>query len=73
MKIDRRPPTVDRRRRSSVFGPMSFVELESLSPLVKLEPDAETHHRETWEVLEGLESLSSNVQNAISNSQFPGR
>lgn len=34
-----------------------FIELESLGPLIRLDPGAEVHHRETWEVFEGLDSL----------------
>ena len=51
----------DNNSNAELYCDHRFVELESLSPLVKLEPGAETHHRETWEVFEGPESLPSDI------------
>jgi len=58
----------DNNSNAELYCDHRFVELESLSPLVKLEPGAETHHHETWDVLEGSASLPENIQNAILSS-----
>lgn len=61
-------PHPDKNSNAELYCDERFIELESLSPLVKLEPGAKTHHRETWEIFEGSASLSENIQNAILSS-----
>lgn len=55
----------DNNSNAELYCDHRFVELESLSPLVKLEAGADVHHHETWEVLEGLESLPNDIQKTL--------
>jgi hypothetical protein len=55
----------DNNSNAELYCNESFVELESLGPLTTLEPGAFTHHVETWEVIEGLASLPSHIQEAL--------
>jgi hypothetical protein len=55
----------DNNCNAELYCDHRFIELESLSPLVKLEPGAEVHHREIWDVFEGLESLPREIQKTL--------
>jgi hypothetical protein len=55
----------DNNSNAELYCDKRFIELETLGPLVKLEPGAETHHRETWEVYEGLASLPDHIRARI--------
>lgn len=43
-----------------------FVELESLGPLTRLEPGTSINHVETWEILNGMDSLPKDAQELLS-------
>ena len=58
----------DNNSNAELYCDHRFVELKSLSPLVQLKPGAETHHRETWEIFEGLASLPDHIRTIISSS-----
>ena len=58
----------DNNSNAELYCNERFIELESLGPLMQLEPGAETHHRETWEMFEGLTSLPDHIQTIISSS-----
>jgi hypothetical protein len=45
-----------------------FVELESLSPLRKLKPGEDVTHVETWEVLDGIDTLPVEAQKMLEES-----
>lgn len=55
----------DNNSNAELYCDHRFVELESLSSLVKLEAGAEVHHHETWEVFEGPESLPSDIHKSF--------
>lgn len=52
-RFDPRPaePYPDFGSNAEVYCNDAFVELETLGPLVRLEPDEATHHTETWEAV----------------------
>lgn len=58
----------DNNSNAELYCDHRFVELESLSPLSKLEPGASVRHQETWEVFNSLESLPTEIQNEVSSS-----
>lgn len=45
-----------------------FVELETLAPLIQLAPGESIDHIETWDVLDGLNSLPEEIQIILSNA-----
>jgi hypothetical protein len=45
-----------------------FVELESLGPLARLLPDSSVKHVEIWDVFDGLDSFSLDLQNRLNAS-----
>jgi hypothetical protein len=55
----------DNNSNAELYCNDEFVELESLSPLVKLEPGCSTCHVETWEVLQSLDSLPEKIQQYV--------
>jgi len=55
----------DNNCNAELYSCEQFVELESLSPLVKLEPGAEVNHIETWEVFAGVDSLPDDIQKIL--------
>ena len=55
----------DNNSNAELYCNAEFVELESLAPLTRLEPGASVQHAETWEVLNGIESLPKELQELI--------
>jgi hypothetical protein len=55
----------DNNSNAELFCNDEFVELESLAPLVKLEPGRSTAHLETWELLSDLNSLPGELQKLL--------
>lgn len=55
----------DNNSNAELYCNAEFVELESLASLTKLEPGASVHHAETWEVLNGIESLPQELQELL--------
>lgn len=52
----------DNNCNAEMYCNEQFVELESLGPLTKLDPGSSVTHLETWNVKEGLASMSRNLQ-----------
>lgn len=55
----------DNNSNAELFCNDEFVELESLAPLVKLEPGHSTTHLETWELFSDLNSLPDELQKLL--------
>ncbi len=55
----------DNNSNAELFCNHQFVELESLSPIVKLQPGESTQHIETWEIFKDLSQLPGELQNKI--------
>ncbi|HNK64082.1 MAG TPA: hypothetical protein PLE14_08490 [Anaerolineales bacterium] len=56
----------DNNSNAEIYCNEEFVELESLSPLVKLDPGESTQHVETWEIEFDLAALPASLQNSLS-------
>lgn len=63
-------PHPDNNCNAEMYCNNKFVELESLAPLVKLEPGASTHHEEVWDIFYDLDSLPEGLQQS---DQFKNR
>jgi hypothetical protein len=57
----------DNNSNAELFCNNEFVELESLSPLVKLNPGESTEHVETWEVFDDLNPLPEEIQSLLTD------
>ncbi|MBE0670990.1 MAG: hypothetical protein IH588_10410 [Anaerolineales bacterium] len=57
----------DNNSNAELFCNNEFVELESLSPLVKLNPGESVEHVETWEVFANLNPLPEEVQSLLTD------
>jgi hypothetical protein len=55
----------DNNCNAEIYCNDKFVELESLAPLRKLSPGEEATHVETWEVLDGIDSLPVEAQKML--------
>ncbi|NTU56172.1 MAG: hypothetical protein HGA79_07975 [Anaerolineales bacterium] len=55
----------DNNSNAELYCDHRFVELESLDPIGKLEPNAEVYHHETWDIFEGLDSLPSDMKKML--------
>ena len=55
----------DNNCNAEMYCDERFVELESLGPLEELNPGNKAVHIETWELLEGMNSLSSEAQRLL--------
>jgi hypothetical protein len=55
----------DNNCNAEMYCNNQFVELESLGPLVKLNPGDSAKHVETWEVFTGLDPLSEDIRQAL--------
>lgn len=55
----------DDNSNAELFCNDEFVELESLAPLVNLEPGHSTTHLETWELFSGLNSMPGELQKLL--------
>ena len=60
-------PHPDNNCNAEMYCNHQFVELESLAPLVTLSPGDSVIHTETWDVMEGLESLPKEAQAILAN------
>lgn len=58
-------PYPDNNSNAELYCNDEFVELESLSPLVKLQPGESTQHVEVWELFDNIQSLPPEVQSAL--------
>jgi len=52
----------DNNCNAEMYCNNKFVELESLAPLVKLEPGASIHHGEVWDIFYDLDSLPEELR-----------
>lgn len=55
----------DNNCNAEIYCNDQFVELESLAPLNRLDPDASVNHTETWDIFYGLDSLPQEIQQAL--------
>lgn len=55
----------DNNSNAELYCNTEFVELESLAPLTRLEPGASVCHAETWEILNGIQSLPKELQELL--------
>lgn len=60
-------PHPDNNCNAELYCGDQFVELESLSPLVRLEPNASVSHVETWDIFYDLDSMPDEIQQALAN------
>ena len=60
----------DNNCNAEMYCNHQFVELESLGPLTRVRPGTSISHFENWELVEGLENLSIEIQRVISGSDF---
>ena len=60
-------PHPDNNCNAEMYCNHQFVELESLAPLVTLSPGDSVIHTETWDVMEGLDSLPKEAQAILAN------
>jgi len=58
----------DNNCNSEMYCNHKFVELESVAPLVMLQPGESVSHVETWDVREGMDSLPEEIQKLLSNT-----
>jgi hypothetical protein len=61
-------PYPDNNCNAEMYCGDQFVELESLAPLGILAPGAKVNHTETWEIFDGLDSLTEEVRQVIISS-----
>lgn len=55
----------DNNSNAELYCNNEFIELESLTPLTKVNPGAEINHIEIWDLTEGIDSLPKQIQIAI--------
>ena len=55
-------PHPDNNSNAEIYCNDLFVEIETLAPLIKLDPAASVIHRETWEVFYGLDALPADAR-----------
>jgi hypothetical protein len=55
----------DNNCNAEIYCNHLFVELESLAPLVRLDPGGSVRHIETWDIFDGLGPLPGNIQQAL--------
>jgi hypothetical protein len=55
----------DNNSNAEMYCNNQFVELESLSSLVRLKPGDSAKHVETWDILHGLDSLPKDIQQVV--------
>lgn len=58
-------PHPDNNCNAEIYCNDLFVELESLAPLTRLSPGAAVSHMETWDILDEMNSVPQEIQNAI--------
>ena len=61
-------PYPDNNCNAEMYCGDQFVELESLAPFTKLNPGDSINHVETWEVLDGMDSMPEEVQKMLAVS-----
>jgi hypothetical protein len=62
-------PHPDNNCNCEIYCNHQFVELESLAPMTTLAPGASVAHTETWDVLDGIESLPEEVQASFAHGR----
>lgn len=58
----------DNNSNAEMYCNNQFVELESLAPLVRLNPGDSAKHVETWDIMQGLDFLPKDIQRALTGS-----
>ena len=58
-------PHPDNNCNAEIYCGDKFVELETLAPFKKLNPGDSTNHVETWEVLDGMDSIPEEVRKVL--------
>ena len=58
----------DNNCNAEIYCNDKFVELETLAPLIQLAPGESIDHIETWDVLDGMNSLPEEIRSALSST-----
>lgn len=61
-------PHPDNNCNAEIYCNDIFVELETLAPQIQLAPGESIDHIETWDVLDGMQSLPENIQSAVAGT-----